>query len=238
MAPANTFGKKPREAAPEERMAPGKVILVTSAVPTIAVGIGGGLLLFAAAEPEPIQATPTRPEMFVTAQRAKRHSCAHETCGIVGELYTRTKVEVFETVDGWVRVTEPYHASCVNGRSEYVDSRNDQCMASNGIVDGQFAEWIQVDQLSAERPADPAEGKTGLAAAMAHSDDYATHGDRFEAAAAKLMQSGICTKEQLEASRGWNVSTNYPEKAVYFIFCDERRAWVDIGTLSVVKFED
>ena len=61
-------------------------------------------------------------------------------------------VSVNEQRNGWVRVSRRYDASCYNGESEYVDSGNDACSEDNGIVDGQFAEWVSAAYLSSERP--------------------------------------------------------------------------------------
>jgi len=199
---------------------------------------GFSLFLWATSQTPSPEAQPIvgRPEMFVITERAPRHTCAREACGIVGELYKRTKVEIYETAGGWARISAPYDAGCVDERSQYVDTMNDQCNQLNGIVDGKFAEWIELDRLSADTPADPAAGKSGIAAAMAHSDDYSKYGARFEAAATKAIQSGICTLDQIEASDGWYTSPSY-KGSVYFMFCGERRVWMDMADLSVVKFD-
>ena len=73
---------------------------------------------------------------------------------------------------------------------------------------------------------------------MARADDYGTHGTSFEAAAAKAIQEGLCTEKQLITSDGWMASQSYAPKTVYFTFCGERRVWIDVAKLSVVKYED
>jgi len=87
-------------------------------------------------------AGPPEGTVWVTSQRLARHSCPSATCGVVGEFYYRGGVQPLETRDGWVRVSKYYDASCTNGRSDYVETGNAQCAQSNGIVDGQFAEWV------------------------------------------------------------------------------------------------
>lgn len=60
---------------------------------------------------------------WVTSERLNRRTCPSESCGVVGQFFFREGVTIYETRDGWARVTEPYDASCASGRSEYVDFR-------------------------------------------------------------------------------------------------------------------
>lgn len=233
MRQAKTFGRRTETAEKQATSAPRLPLWGRIVVAALLLAIAATTVKIITNPTEP--AGPVRQEMFVTSERAVRHTCASATCGDVGELFYRERVEVFETVDGWVRVSQPYDAACFNGRSEYVDALNDQCTTSNGIVDGKFAEWIAAAELSTEKPEDLSAGKSGIAAAMAHSDDYLTHGVKFEAAAAKLMQSGLCTDEELAASYGFSASTNYPGRPVYFVFCGEGRRWIDLSTMAIVK---
>src|SRR5690606_32521584 len=102
----------------------------------------------------------------------------------------RERVTILEEREGWARITEPYDASCIAGRSEYVDSGNDACDPSNGIVDGKFSEWVSLQYLSEEAPPDPAAGATGLHALIANSDDYRRYADAFASAASQLLADG------------------------------------------------
>ncbi len=91
-------------------------------------------------------------DAWVTADRLNRRTCPEVACGSVGVLFFRDGVTVYEQRNGWVRVSRRYDASCYNGESEYVDSGNDACSEDNGIVDGQFGEWVSAAYLSSERP--------------------------------------------------------------------------------------
>jgi len=96
-------------------------------------------------------------QMYVVVDRLTRRTCPSLTCGTVGTLMYREAVEVLEERQGWGRITRTYNASCINGSSEYVDSGDARCNTENGVVDGEFAEWVSLDHLESERPLDPAE---------------------------------------------------------------------------------
>lgn len=130
----------------------------------------------------------------------------------------REKVTVFEERNGWARVSQPYDASCRNGKSAYVDKGNADCTESNGIVQGRFAEWVSTKYLDKERPADPSEGATGDYALVKGSDDYGTHKDAFARAASKLIRSGQCTEHDFKDVGGWMKSTNR-RGPIYFTYC-------------------
>ncbi|HEX8375397.1 MAG TPA: hypothetical protein VF606_09480, partial [Geminicoccaceae bacterium] len=98
----------------------------------------------------------TGEQMWVTSQYLDRHTCPSSSCGVVGRLFFRESADVQERKNGWARVSRRYDASCVGGRSEYVDKGNARCTSANGIENGQFAEWVRLSSLSATRPADPA----------------------------------------------------------------------------------
>jgi hypothetical protein len=84
----------------------------------------------------------------------------------------REEAIIYEERSGWARVSKYYDASCQDGLSQYVDSGNAACTASNGIVNGLFAEWVSVKHLSKTRPADPSVGATGSYALVSGSDDW------------------------------------------------------------------
>lgn len=108
-------------------------ILAIAALP------GAGLLVAQDAEAEV--------KLWANADRVNRRTCPSTECGIVGQLFFREAAEVLEERDGWVRITRYYDGSCVGGRSEYVDSGNAACVASNGFDGSQFAEWVSRDCL-------------------------------------------------------------------------------------------
>ena len=137
-------------------------------------------------------------KLWVTSQYLDRHTCASESCGIVGRLFFREAATVIETEGEWARITDPYDASCMNGESEYVDKGNSNCTIENGIVDGRFAEWVLAKDLSPARPADPAETAAESERVVAQSDDFAQHRDAFVEATNQLIEDGRCTAAEIE----------------------------------------
>lgn len=101
-------------------------------------------------------ATEDDGKFWVTSERLNRRTCPSDSCGVVGQFFFREGATILEHRDGWARVTEPYDASCVNGRSQYVDTGNASCDPANGISDRKFAEWVSAKYLSETRPTDPA----------------------------------------------------------------------------------
>lgn len=106
----------------------------------IAVGFGaiaaGSATLFS---PPPVTVA-SEEKLWVISQRVSRHTCPSITCGIVGELFYRESVTPIEVQGDWARVSKSYDASCTNGRSDYVDTGNDQCNRGNGI-------WVEAAYL-------------------------------------------------------------------------------------------
>ena len=156
---------------------------------------------------------------WVTSDSLYRRTCPSTTCGIVGKFFFRQAVEVEEITSGWARVTKYYDASCVNGRSEYVDSGDARCIESNGIRDGQFAEWVSVKYLSESQPADPGAGAVGIAALISDSDDFRKHKDAFIAASQTLLSQGRCSEQDFKEMGGWSKSSNHPNQPIYFTYC-------------------
>ena len=78
---------------------------------------------------------------WVTSDKLNRRTCASTACGVVGQYFFREAADVFETENGWARVSHDHDTSCVSGTSEYDDAGNALCNPSNGITDGRFAEW-------------------------------------------------------------------------------------------------
>lgn len=158
-------------------------------------------------------------KLWVTSQYIDRHTCASETCGVVGRLSFREGTTILETEGDWARITQPYDASCVNGVSEYVDEGDANCTVDNGIVEGRFAEWVQLADLSPARLADPAETAAENERVVAQSDDFAQHRDAFVTAATQLIADGRCTAAEIEEMGGWVKSTNERNRAIYFTYC-------------------
>lgn len=176
--------------------------------------------------------------LWVSSDRATRHTCPSEKCGAAGVLMFREGVEVFERKGDWVRITKPYSASCYSGVSEYVKSGNKACTPSNGIVNGQFAEWVNTKALTANRPADPAEGTEGDDKLVSGSDDYRRYGAQFRKAARELIDKGTCTASDFQETGGWMASTSKGQ-SVYFTYCGgmtvANRIYLDAKTGRVFR---
>lgn len=158
-------------------------------------------------------------DYWVTSDTIDQRTCPSIECGVVGRLRFRAKASVFEVKDGWARVSRYYGVSCENGVCPFVDEGNAACTADNGFVDGKFAEWVPLEHLSQERPADPAAGATGTAALVAKSDDYRLHKDAFVEAAEKLIGEGRCTAADFRENGGWVKSSKHRNQPIYFMYC-------------------
>ena len=154
-----------------------------------------------------------------TVDRLNRRTCPSTQCGVVGKLFLREAATVYEVKKGWARITPPYDASCRNGKSEYVDSGNSACVASNGINIGKFSEWVAFKYLSKDRPPDPAEKETGLAKIIGKSDDYRQYKDLFLKTASTLIAQKNCTLKDFQEGWGFTKSTTYPNQPIYFTYC-------------------
>ena len=75
-------------------------------------------------------------KLWVVVDRTERHTCPSSKCGVAGKLFFREGVDFLEKKGEWVRITEPYSASCVGGESEYIKEGNKSCARKNGIVNG------------------------------------------------------------------------------------------------------
>jgi hypothetical protein len=199
------------------------LLAVSFVVGMLAVLVAGQSAQAQVESPAPEPASPEGEDdpsrLWVSGERLARHSCPSEDCGIVGRLFFRDAVTVLETRNGWVRVSEPYDAYCLDGRSQYVDEGRADCTADNGITDGVFAEWVRLDGLADLRPADPAEGATGFRALVGGSDDFQRYGDAFAKAAQELIADGRCTEGDFVAYGGFMKSANQPNAPIYFMYC-------------------
>lgn len=185
---------------------------------------------------EPTSAPDQR--MWVMTDRADRRTCPSTACGLVGRLFFREAADFLELKDGWARVSKYYDAACSDGRSGYVDEGNSACVKANGIVDGQFAEWVPVSSLSKIRPADPAEAAKGVAALVGGSDDFRIYQSAFVRAAQTLMSSGRCRESDLREMGGFLKSSNH-RGAIYFTYCGamtlENRIYLDAASGRIFK---
>lgn len=158
-------------------------------------------------------------QFWAATQRSDRHTCPSERCGVVGQLMFRESAHVYERRDGWARISEPYLAGCANGRSDYVDTGNADCVEDNGIVGGRLAEWVQLSTLTETRPADPAQTAEADEGLVAHSDDFAQHRAAFVRAANTLIRQGRCTPVDFQEQGGWVKSSNHRDQPIYFTYC-------------------
>lgn len=187
--------------------------------------------------PAPAEGSPSPAEheqMWVSSERAARHTCPSERCGVVGQYFFRESARIYERRDGWARVTEPYSASCLDGQSEYVDRGNARCDEANGVVRGEFAEWVRLDRLSDQRPPDPAEGAAAHERLVAQSDDFGRYRAAFVRAANTLIEDGRCTPADFEQMGGWVKSSNHRDQPIYFTYCGgltiSNRIYLDAAT--------
>jgi hypothetical protein len=176
---------------------------------------------------------------WVTVDRLNRRTCPSPACGIVGQLFFREAATVYGQSGGWARISSYYSASCMNGRSEYVDSGNNRCTRDNGIVDGKFAEWVSAEFLSQNRPPDPGAGATGIEALVAGSDDYRIYKAAFVRAAQSLISSGECSEADFREIGGWLKSTEHMEQPIYFMYCGgwtlSNRLYLDAETGEIFR---
>jgi hypothetical protein len=200
------------------------------AIASATLGGLGGLLLLSAHVPATFAQEPTGTRMWVITDRADRRTCPSAECGTVGNLFYREAADVFETKDGWARITKYYPAYCTSGRLADVKSGKPDCSAANGVRDGTVAQWVRLDRLSRDRPADPAAGAVGTAALVGQSDDFHRHKAAFVKAAEKLMASGECTEKDFKDIGGWMKSTN-KGVGIYFTYCGggSTRIYLDVS---------
>ena len=155
-------------------------------------------------------------KLWVVVDRTERHTCPSSKCGVAGKLFFREGVDFLEKKGEWVRITEPYSASCVGGESEYIKEGNKSCTRKNGIVNGKFSEWVKLSDLSSERPSD--ENASGDDTLIKGSDDYRIYKKEFSSAARKLINEGVCTESDFKEIGGWMASSNKGEN-IYFTYC-------------------
>lgn len=158
-------------------------------------------------------------EYWVSSQRLNRRTCPSVKCGIVGQFFFRAGVKVLERRGGWARITELYHASCVSGRSEYVDSGNDACEVSNGVSDGKFAEWVSAQYLVVDRPRDPAANASKVEELVVGSDEFARYRGAFTKAAKSLIARRRCREQDFREMGGWVKSSSHRNQPIYFTYC-------------------
>ena len=160
--------------------------------------------------------TPKR--MWVATERLNIRSCPDEACGLTGWETSGASVDVYETRDGWARISEPQTALCENGFSVMIDEGDNRCVEENGILDGMMTRWVSAEFLSATEPReveDPADCDSGF---LSSSDNYDTYGQQFCVAARQLIDSGDCTEAEFIKNGGWWASSEYPQ-GTFYTYC-------------------
>jgi hypothetical protein len=157
---------------------------------------------------------------WVTADLLNRRICPSTHCGIVGQLFYREGVTVYEQRGDWVKISTPYDASCREGESDDGDAGGTTCSDSNGMEDSKSAEWVALKYLAATRPAHPGDGEEGIAKVVSNSDDFMTYKSTFVKATHELVTSGRCTLDDFRRMSGWlKTITTYHDRPVYFTYC-------------------
>jgi hypothetical protein len=160
-------------------------------------------------------------EYWANEDRVARRTCPSANCGVVGDLFFREKVTVFEKKNNWIRSTKPYPAFCENGIAKFVKRGNQSCTEENGIINGNHAEWVYIGSLSNTEPIDPAIDATGDYLLIKGSDDYRTYKDSFVKAAQNLINHDKCTRDDFILMGGWLKSISQKNKPIYFTICGD-----------------
>lgn len=100
-----------------------------------------------------LQPAQAESRMWVAVDNAKRRSCPSMECGIIGRLFFRETVVVYQVDKGWSRVSGYTNAGCYEGKSAFVQSGRNDCSEENGISQGEFAVWVKSDSLADQKPA-------------------------------------------------------------------------------------
>ncbi len=185
----------------------------------VAIGVIGQEPKTEAGKQEQAATPVSSKKLWVTSERLNRRTCPSTDCGVVGQYFFRGAADDFERRNGWVRVSKYYDAACLDGRSQYVDSGNNQCVPKNGISEGKFAEWVSASYLSEKRPPDPAANAKDAEALIAGSDDFARYRTAFAKAAQSLIEKRQCSEKDFREMGGWVKSSNHRNKPIYFTYC-------------------
>lgn len=168
-------------------------------------------------------------KMWVLIDRVPRRTCPSNRCGVVGQGFFREGMPVHESKNGWLRITKYYDASCKDGNSEYVDSGQSSCVAHNGIIEGQFAEWVESKFLGEIRPQDPAIDAYNNEKLVAKSDDYKKYKSIFLSTTLNLISKKRCSEKDFLEQGGWIKSSNHGD-GIYFIWCSDYSDRVYLNT--------
>ncbi|WP_157776566.1 hypothetical protein [Nitratireductor aquibiodomus] len=93
--------------------------------------------------------------MWVAIDGLKRYTCPSIDCGVTGRFFFGESLLVQEIQGEWSRVTHYKSAGCYEGRSAYVESGPAECSPDNGVIQGEYAEWVKSEFLAEKRPEEP-----------------------------------------------------------------------------------
>lgn len=181
--------------------------------------IAKSVLLIAAFYTQPLQAQQT--DLYVSADQLSVRSCPSTSCGRISWLLSGQKVTVAETKNGWARISKYYDAACKAGRSEYVDTGNSACSEENGVSNGQFAEWVSLDYLEANREEPKPASSSSLINALRKSDNFGKYEAEFIRSTQQLIDEGKCTEADVVENAGWAKATGAnADLPVFFMYCN------------------
>ena len=124
---------------------------------------------------------------FVRDEVASEHLAPSEDADIVNRLSQGQKVEVFEEIEGWARVSRYYYHHLDRNR---------------------VARWLKTSSLSPDKPDPPKHGlpDTRLGNAVAKSDDVGRYWKRFIRAANIATERELAREDDFVEWGGWTRS--------------------------------
>ena len=172
---------------------------------------------------------------WVTADLLNIRACPSTDCTIVGQLFYREEVTVYEERGGWARISKNHDTSCRDEEGDSTSASGATCSASDGKDDSDIVEWVALKHLAATRPAHPGDGEEGIAKVVSDSDDFGKYRSAFVKATEELVSSGRCMLDDFRQMSGWLKSTTtYRDRPVYFTYCGgltlSNRIYLDAAT--------
>lgn len=148
--------------------------------------------------------TVIRNQFYVTPEKLNVRLAPSINGKITNVLSKRQVVTVFETKDGWARISRYY-----DGESEGLQ--------------GNVARWVSSKYLSTNYPQKkkPATNTTNspIIKAIQSSDDFEHHHKAFVTATEKLIREGRCKLGDFKEMGGWWSSPSYKPAPIYFTYC-------------------
>lgn len=176
---------------------------------------------------------------WVVSDNLNRRTCPSTQCGIVGQFSFQEKIKIFETREGWARVTKYYNAGCEGGKSIYVDFGESNCLPNNGIINNRFAEWVFMHFLSGKPSSENERTHRDFGLLIVKSDDYKYYRKAFIRSAKKLITAGRCNASDFLESGGWTKSIKFRKEPIYFTYCGEakisNRLYLNVKTGKIFK---